>query len=199
MGEALPGHIKRGTSRPSVCPWRGRRKWLSSPLGSKPSVFGVRFRRENFRERARPFINKEEEKMEKLFIVGMALILAFSLAGLTLGQEKTKKEEQKEVGKPAVEKLAVETKAPEAKEKEKAEVKKEITQKSSVWRAGGMVTAVDPKGKTLSIHQETVHHNRTLKLEVSAKVANELANLKPGDFIDVWITGRTVTALNKVS
>jgi hypothetical protein len=63
---------------------------------------------------------------------------------------------------------------------------------------GGMVTAVDPKDKTLSIHQETVYHDRALKLEVSGKVVKELENLKPGDLVNVWVNGGVITALNKV-
>jgi uncharacterized membrane protein len=135
--------------------------------------------------------------MKKLFIVWIAFIFALSLAGSTLAQEKTKKDEQGEISKPAITKSEEAAKSEEAKEKGKE--KRDISAKPYIWRVGGVVTAVDPKTKTLSVHQETVYHNRTLKLEVSGKVAKELENLKPGDLVNVWVTGNNVTALNKVS
>ena len=135
----------------------------------------------------------------KLFIVLAAVIFALSLTNSTMAQEKAK-EQPKEAGKPAVEKPAAttETKAGEAK-KEKAEVKKEAPAKPVVRRAGGMVTAVDMKTLTLSVHQQTVKHDRVLKLKVGKKMAKELENLKAGDLVNVWLSGTTVTALSKVS
>ena len=135
--------------------------------------------------------------MKNLFIVWIAFIFALSTAGLTLAQERTKKDEQEEVSKPAIDKLKEAAKPEEANEK--AKEKKDISTKPYIWRAGGMVTAVNPKTKTLSVHQETVSHNRTLKLEMSGKVAKGLENLRPGDLVNVWVTGNNVTALNKVS
>ncbi len=135
--------------------------------------------------------------MKKLFIIWIALIFALSMAGSALAQEKTKKDEQGEISKPAIEKSKEATKPEEAKEK--AKERKEISAKPYIWRMGGMVTAVDPKTKTLSVRQETLYHNRTLKLGVSGKVAKELENLKPGDLVNVWVTGNNVRALNKVS
>lgn len=38
-----------------------------------------------------------------------------------------------------------------------------------VWRLGGMVTAIDPQSKTISIHQETVHQDRVMKLRWTKK------------------------------
>lgn len=135
--------------------------------------------------------------MKKLLIVWIAFIFALSMAGSTLAQEKTKKDEQGQISKRAIEKSKEAAKPEETKEKGRE--KREISTKPYIWRAGGMVTAVDPKTKTLSVYQETVYHNRTLKLEVSGKVAKELENLKPGDLVNVWVTGNFVTALNKVS
>lgn len=37
-----------------------------------------------------------------------------------------------------------------------------------------------------------------MKLNVSGKAAKEPSNLKPGDLSNVWVAGKTVTALNKV-
>ena len=134
--------------------------------------------------------------MKKIFIFWIAFIFALSMAGSTLAQEKTKKDEQGEISKPAITKSKEAAKPEEAKEKGKE--KKDLSAKPYIWRMGGMVTAADPKTKTLSIHQETLYHNRTLKMEVSGKVAKELENLRPGDLVNVWVTGNNVTALNKV-
>jgi hypothetical protein len=46
--------------------------------------------------------------------------------------------------------------------------------------AGGMITAVDMKTLTLSVRQETVKHDRVLKLKVSKKMANDLEKFKVG-------------------
>ena len=133
--------------------------------------------------------------MKKLFIVWIALIFALSLTGLTLAQEKTKKEEAKEVSKLPIVKPSAEAKGGEAKEK--AEKKKQVSPKPSIRRMGGVVTAVDPQGKTISIHQETVHHDRVMKLKLNEKVAKELLNIKPGDLINVWVRDKVITAFNK--
>ena len=133
--------------------------------------------------------------MKKLFIVWIALILALSLAGLTPAQERVKKEELAGVSKSVSEKSTGAVKPEEAQGKERDRVSATLPN----WRMGGMVTAVDLKSKTLSVHQETVYHNRALKLEVSGKVVKELENLKPGDLVNVWVNGRVITALNKVA
>lgn len=142
--------------------------------------------------------------MKKLIHIWITLIFALSLASFALGQEKAKKVETAPASKPAPEK-ATEVVKPEAakpqeaKEKPKAEEKKPVAEKPRIWRAGGMVTAVDMKTLTLSVHQETVKHDRVLKLKVSKKIAKELGNLKPGDLVNVWLSGTTATALNKVN
>ena len=75
---------------------------------------------------------------------------------------------------------------------------KQVSAQPEIVRMGGLVTAVDPKADTLSIHQETLHHDRVMELKVSKKEAKELSNLKPGDLVNVWVNGKTVTALNRV-
>ncbi len=137
--------------------------------------------------------------MKKLFIAGMALFLALSLAGLTMGQEKAKKEEPKEVGKSAVEKPAAETKTPGEKGKEKAEVKKEITQKPAEFRMGGIITAIDVPAKKITITQQQVKRERTLTLTLSKKTVKDLPDLKVGQAVNVWVSGRSITTLEKVS
>jgi hypothetical protein len=137
--------------------------------------------------------------MKKLFIVWMALIFALSSAGLTLAQEKAKKEEPAGVSRPATTKSAEGVKAEEVQGKGKAAEKEHVSAKPYLWRMGGLVTAVDGQAKTLSLHQETVDHDWVMKLRVSEKVAKELLNIKPGDLVNVWVNGKVITALNKVA
>jgi Cu/Ag efflux protein CusF len=127
--------------------------------------------------------------MKKVWMVCLALIFAASLAGLGLAQEKAKKEE------PAAAKAAPEKppEAAKAKMVEKKEAPKPVT-----WRAGGVVESVDAQAKVLTIHQETIFHNRSLKLKASGEAAKELSALKPGDIVNVWIRDRVITALTKV-
>ena len=125
-------------------------------------------------------------------VFGIVIVLTLSLAGLAFAQEKAKPEQPAVVSNPATEKSA-EMAKPEGKTEEK-----QVSTKPEIQRMGGLVTAVDPKADTLSIHQETIHHDRMMNLKVSEKAARELSNLKPGDLVNVWVTGNTVTALNKV-
>jgi hypothetical protein len=144
-------------------------------------------------------MKEEKRKMKKLFVVWIALIFALSVAGLTLAQEKAKKEEPAGVSKPATEKSGEAVKSEEAPGKEKAAEKEHVSAKPYIWRMGGLVTAVDPQAKTLSIHQETVHHDWVMKLRMSKKVAKELLKIKPGELVNVWVNGKVITALNKVT
>ena len=136
--------------------------------------------------------------MKKLCAILLGFIFAASLVGPGMAQEKAKKEEPAPVVKPAAEKPAEAVKAKEPQEKAKAEEKKMAASKPITWRAGGVVSAVDAKTKTLSIHQVTLHHDRTLKLKLSEKAARGFSELKPGDPVNVWITDGEITALDKV-
>ena len=137
--------------------------------------------------------------MKRLFIVWIAFIFALSLAGLTVAQEKAKKEEAAGVSKPATQKSGEAVKDAGAQGKEKAAEKEHVSAKPHISRMGGLVTAVDAQAKTLSLHQETVDHDGVMKLRVSEKVAKELLNIKPGDLVNVWVNGKVITALNKVA
>jgi hypothetical protein len=145
------------------------------------------------------WIKEEKIKMRKLFIFGIALFLALSQAGWTLAQEKAQKGEPGGISKPATEKSTEGAKSEEAKGKGRAEQVKQASAKGDIWRMGGLVTAVEPQAKTISVRQETVHHDRVMKLKVDEKVSKKLSNLKPGDLVNVWVNGKAVTALNKVS
>jgi len=137
--------------------------------------------------------------MKKVFIVWMAIIFTLSSAGLTLAQEKAKKEEPAGVSKPATATSAEGVKAGEVQGKGKAAEKEPVAAKPYIWRMGGLITAVDPQAKTLSLHQETVHHDWVMKLKVSEKAAQELLNIKPGQLVNVWVNDKVITALNKVA
>jgi hypothetical protein len=137
---------------------------------------------------------KGGKDMKKLGIFCLALIFATVAVGWGWAQEKAKKEEPAAV-KPAAEKPTEAAKAPQ--EKAKMEEKKEAP-KPMTWRAGGVVQAVDARDKVLTIHQVTIHHDRTLKLKVSGGAAKDLSALKTGDLVNVWITDQVVTALNKL-
>ncbi len=130
--------------------------------------------------------------MKNLLSIGIAILLAISLTGLTFAQEKAKQEQPAAVSNPAGEKTT-EAAKPEGKLEEK-----QVTAQPEIVRMGGLVTAVDPKADTLTIHQETVHHDRVMDLRVSAKAAKDLSDLKPGDLVNVWVIGKKVTTLNRV-
>jgi len=136
--------------------------------------------------------------MKKLFILWMVPILALSLTGLAFAQEKAKNEEPAGLSKPATEKSAEIARPGEVKGKEKAEGQ-HVSTEPSIRRMGGLVTAVDPKSHTISIHQETVRHDWVMQFRVNGEVAKELSDIKPGDAVNIWVNGRIVTAMNRVS
>jgi hypothetical protein len=140
-----------------------------------------------------PKSKEEKTMMKKLLTIWTIALFALSLGVFAAAQEKAKKsEEPAQVGQPAVSKPAEEPK------KESKEEAKPVSLKPRIWRAGGLITAVNAQAKSLSLHQETVHHDRTLKLKVSEPVAIELPNFKVGDLVDVWITGDVVTTLKRL-
>src|SRR5512139_1321660 len=121
--------------------------------------------------------------MKNSFSIGVVVLLAVSLSAMSFAQEKATQEEPAVVSNPAGEKSA-EIAKPEGKmESKKASSQPEIA------RMGGLVTEVDLERGTLSLHQETIHHDRVMKLNVTEKAAKELSNLKPGDLVNVWVTG----------
>jgi hypothetical protein len=137
--------------------------------------------------------------MKKLFIVWIALFFALSSAGLASAQEKVKKEEPAGITQSATQKSTEAVKAGEAQGKEQVAGNKEVPVKPQIWRMGGLVTAVDPQNKTITVHQETVFHDRVLKLRANGNMAKDLMPLKPGDLINVWVNGKVIEALKKVA
>lgn len=118
--------------------------------------------------------------MKKIISVFMIVLFALSLSGLTFAQGKEQKEE-----------MSAGKSAPDRR------VQGEQT-KFEMGRMGGVVTTVDPKAGTISVHQETVHHDRVMVFRVSDKAARDLQNIKPGDLVNIWVDHGVVTEMNEV-
>jgi Cu/Ag efflux protein CusF len=88
--------------------------------------------------------------------------------------------------------------AAKPEEAKKEEVKKEAPPKPVMYRAGGIVLAVDAKAAKITLEQREVKLQRKLTLKVSKKEAQQLAGINAGDIVNVWVTGSTVTKLMKV-
>ena len=131
--------------------------------------------------------------MRKWVVILVGLIFAFSATGLALAQEKAKPAEPAkapEVAKPAEPAKPAEVAKP-------AEPKKEAP-KPVAYRMGGIVTALDPAGKKITLEQDRVKKERKVTLTVGKKVAKNLAGISVGDVVNVWVSGKTVTNLTKV-
>ncbi len=115
--------------------------------------------------------------MKKIVSVFMIIFLGLSLTGLAFAQGK----ERKEVAWTA-----------------KSDRVQGEQAKFEMGRMGGVVTAVDPKAGTISIHQETVRHDRMMVFPVNDKVAGELQDIKPGDLVNIWVNHGIVTEMNEV-
>jgi len=131
--------------------------------------------------------------MKKFFILWMVPILALALTGLAWAQEKAKSEEPSGLSTPAVEKSTEVAKPGKTMAEEQ-----HVSTESAVRRMGGLVTAVDSRSHTISIHQETVHHDWVMQFRVNGKAAKELPDIQPGDLVNIWTDGKVVTAVNKV-
>jgi len=137
--------------------------------------------------------------MNKVLIGLLAFVFALSMTNLAPAQEKVKNDEATVVAKPTGKKSIGNLKSEAADKKVEGEQYKEASAKPYVWRMGGEVTAVDLRTKTLSIHQETVHHDRVMKMKVDEKGYMQLKSIQPGDLVNVWVSGRKITGLQKVS
>ena len=128
--------------------------------------------------------------MRKWVIILSVLIFAFSATGLALAQEKAK---------PAA--PAEPAKAPEAAKPagvaKPAEAKKEAP-KPVMYRMGGVVKALDPAAKKITLEQNKVKKAKKVTLTVEKKAAKNLAGINVGDVVNVWVTGKTVSTLTKV-
>ena len=131
--------------------------------------------------------------MRKWIIILIGLIFAFSATGLALAQEKAKPAAPAKPAEPA--------KAPEAAKPaavaKPAEAKKEAP-KPVMYRMGGIVKALDPAAKKITLEQNRVKKERKVTLTVGKKAAKNLAGISVGDVVNVGVTGKTVTTLTKV-
>jgi len=126
--------------------------------------------------------------MKKWGIILIGLIFALSATGLALAQEKAK---PAEAAKPAAPAKPAEAAKPEA-------AKKEAPPKPVLYRMGGVVTALDPAAKKITIEQDAVKKERKVILSVGKKAAKNLAGISVGDVVNVWVTGKTVTTLTRI-
>jgi hypothetical protein len=129
----------------------------------------------------------------------VAILFAFVLAGWGFAQEKAKPSEMAKPGEamkkePEAKPTEMATK-PEAK---KEEMKKKAPPKIVQYRAGGIVLSADPATGKFSIQQDQVPRKRELKLQLGPKEAGTLQEIKPGEAVNVWVRGNTVTELVKV-
>jgi hypothetical protein len=142
----------------------------------------------------------QRKKMKKLSIVLIGLIIVLSIQGLPLAQEKASPEKAtvagKEAGATEAKALKPEEAKPEAAKPEEA--KKEKPQMVR-YRMGGLVVALDTPGRKITIKQDKVYRERKVTLTVSKKAAKDLAGINVGSEVNVWVTGKVITALRKVS
>jgi len=128
-----------------------------------------------------------------------AVLFALAMANSAPAQEKGKKEEAVVAPQPSGEKSLVAPKSGETNEQAKGNQKNEMLARPYTWRMGGEVKAVNLQTKTISIHQETVRHDRVVTLRIDEKMMKEISDLKSGDLVNVWVRGGKVTKLTEVS
>lgn len=134
--------------------------------------------------------------MKKLSIVLIGIVFVLSMAGLAFAQEKAKPAIPAEAAKSA--EPAKPAEAAKAEGAKPEEAKKEAPAKPVKYRMGGIVVGVDASAKTITIQQNSVKTQKEVKLGVSRKAAKELADLKVGDLVNVWVSGKIITVLKKV-
>ena len=139
--------------------------------------------------------------MKKLAIVLVGLIFVLSTTGLAFAQEKAKTEKPPEATKPAepaktAEAVKAEAPKPEAAKPEEAQKEKPKVVK---YRMGGLVVALDSAARKITIKQDKVRGERKVTLTVNKKAAKNFGEIKIGDEVNVWVTGKVITELQKAS
>jgi len=140
--------------------------------------------------------------MKKLSIILVGLIFVLSMTGLAFTQEKAKPgKPAEEAAKPAEPAKAAESAKVQAAKPEVAKLEEATKETPKVvkYRMGGLVIALDPAARKITIKQDKVYRERKVILTVSKKVAKILAGISVGDEVNVWVTGKVITALQKVS
>jgi hypothetical protein len=137
--------------------------------------------------------------MKKLSIFLIGLVFVLSITGVAFAQEKAKPGKPLEAAKPPEVSKAQAPKPEVAKpEAAKPEATKKKAPKVVKYRMGGLVIAVDPTARKIIIKQNKVYRERKVILIVSKKAAEGLAGIKVEDVVNVWVTGKVITALQKV-
>jgi len=129
--------------------------------------------------------------MKNVSLLIFLLLFLFSSTGWTLAQEKAKMEKPAEAAKAGEAAKPAEAAKPEA-------VKKEPPSPPMQYRMGGIITAVDPSAKRITLHQSSVKREKTFTLILGKEASEKLPGMKVGDAVNVWVTGKTVTRLEKV-
>ena len=112
--------------------------------------------------------------MRKLSIIWLGLVLILFMAGSTIAQEKAKTEGSAEAVKAAEPAKPIE------------------------YRMGGIITAFDPAAKKITLTQRQVERERTVTLALGREVRSQMADLKAGEAVDVWVRGKAIARLNEV-
>ena len=122
---------------------------------------------------------------KNLFVLLTGLFFVLSLTSLAFAQAKPEQPmKTEEAAKPA--------------ESAKPEVRKEAPPKPVSYFLGGIVLDVDAKTRKITIEQHQVERTRKLILNVSKKVAPQLAGIRVGEAINAWVTGNTVTKFEMI-
>ncbi len=119
--------------------------------------------------------------MKTAFMALVGLILVISITGLPLAQEKASPGKPPGVAKPEGGK------------------KTEVSAAPMEYRMGGIITAIDVPGKKITIQQQQVKRERTVTLRLGKETVKDLPDLRVGQSVNVWIEGKLITALEKVS
>lgn len=134
--------------------------------------------------------------MKKLLVVLIGLIFVISMAGSPFAQEKAKPGKSSEAAKSA--EAAKPAGPAEAKGAKPEAAKKVAPAKPVKYRMGGIVVGLDTATNTITLQQNSVKAQKKVKLSLSKKAARELSHLKVGDLVNVWVSGKSITALHKV-
>ena len=117
--------------------------------------------------------------MKNVSLLITLLLFVLSSTGWALAQEKGKEQKPAESAKPEA-------------------VKKEPSPPPMKYRMGGIITAIDPSAKKITLHQSSVKRERTVTLILGKEASEKLPGMKVGDAVNVWVTGKTVTHMEKV-
>ena len=117
--------------------------------------------------------------MKNVSLLITLLLFVLSSTGWALAQEKGKEQKPAESAKPEA-------------------VKKEAPPPPMKYRMGGIITAFDASAMKITLHQSSVKRGKTVILILGKEASEKLPGMKVGDAVNVWVTGKTVTRLEKV-